>query len=86
MYLLLVLLDLLGVKLVESLEGKLEVGDQSIASRLGEVLAHDHTHELHLLRVRRHGVCGYDPATLAELMGAALLLALPVCRVHPKLT
>ena len=86
MYLLLVLLDLLGIKLVESLEGKLEVGDQSIASRLGEVLAHDHTHDLHLLRVRRHGVCGYDPATLAELMGAALLLALPVCRVHPKLT
>ena len=49
MYLLLVLLDLLGVKLVERLEGEPEVGNQSITSGLGEVLAHDDTHELHLL-------------------------------------
>lgn len=49
MHLLLVLLDLLGVKLVERLEGQPEVGDQSIAPGLGEVLAHDHTHEFHLL-------------------------------------
>jgi hypothetical protein len=64
-----VLLDLLGVKLVKCLQRELEVGDEGVTSRLGEVLAHDDAHQLHLLGMRRHGVGGYDPAALAELVG-----------------
>lgn len=64
------LLDLLSVKLVQCLQRKFEVGDQSVTSRLCKILAHDDAHQLHLVRMRRHGVGGDNPAALAELVGA----------------
>lgn len=68
--LLLMLLNLLSIKLVQCLKRELEVGDQSVTSRLCEVLAHNDAHQLHLFRVWRHGVGGDNPAALAELVGA----------------
>jgi hypothetical protein len=72
-YLLLLVLDLLGVHGIESLECELEVCDQGVAAGLGEVFTDDHAHELHFVGVRGHGVGGNDPAALAELVGTVLL-------------
>jgi hypothetical protein len=72
--LLFVLLDLLLVELVKCLQSKLEVGDKRVTARLCEVLAYDDAHQLHLLRVWRHGIGGNDPTALAELMGTVLVL------------
>lgn len=62
-------LDLLRIQRIERLERKLEVRNERVAARLSEVFAHDDTQHLHLLGVRRHGVCGDDPAAFAELVG-----------------
>jgi hypothetical protein len=67
-----VLFDLLRIELVQRLQRELEVGEQCVATRLGKVLAHNHTQHLHLLRMRRHCVGGDDPSTLAELMSTTL--------------
>jgi hypothetical protein len=69
MYLLFVLLDLLLVHSIKCLKRKLEVRDESIAACLGKVFANDNTHQLHLFRMRCHGVGGNDPATLSQLVG-----------------
>ena len=49
----------------------LEVSEQCVTTRLGEVFAYDYTQHLHLLRVRRHGVGWDNPTALTELMSAA---------------
>lgn len=67
------MLDPLGVHGVKRLERKLEIVDEGITTGLGEVFTDDHTHELHLVRVRRHGVGGNNPAALAKLVGTMLL-------------
>jgi hypothetical protein len=67
--LLLVFLNLLLIKRIERLQRKLEVRDECVAARPGEVFANDDTQHLHLLGVRRHGVRGDDPAAFAELVG-----------------
>lgn len=66
-----VFLNFLRIELVQRLQRKLEVGEQCVATRLGEILAHDDTQHLHLLRMRRHRVGGDDPSTFAELMSTA---------------
>lgn len=66
--LLLVLLDLLFIHLAQSLHGKLDVGDQGIASAAREVLTNNDTHHFQALRVRSHGVSRDDPAALSELV------------------
>jgi hypothetical protein len=82
--LLLVLLNLLGIERVERLDGELEVGNEGIAARLGEVFAHDDAQHLHLLRVWRHGVGGDDPAALAELMGAVVIVSGGFCELRTR--
>lgn len=69
---LLVFLDLLRIELIEYLQRKLEIGNQRIAARLGEVLAHNDSDHLHPFRVRGHGVSGDNPPSLTELMGTKL--------------
>ena len=59
------LLNAFSIHGIQRLERELEIRNQRIAARLGEVLAYDDTHELHLVRVRRHGVGGNDPAAFA---------------------
>lgn len=66
------MLNPLGVHGIKCLECKLEICDQGITTRLGEILTDNYTHELHLVRVRGHGVGGNDPAALAELVGTVL--------------
>lgn len=66
---LLLLLKLLGIKLVERLQGELEIRQQGVTARLGEVLTHDNAHQFHLVRVGCHCVGRDDPATLTELVG-----------------
>jgi hypothetical protein len=73
--LLLVFLNLLSVQRVERLDSELEVGNERVAARLGEVFAHDDAQHLHLLRVWGHGIGGDDPAALAELMGTFLIVS-----------
>lgn len=82
---LLVLLDLLLIHLAQSLHGKLDVGDQSIASAAREVLTNNNTHHLEALRVRSHGVSRDDPATLSELVCDSKLVELvAVVRVETE--
>ena len=81
------LLDLLSIHSVKGLESELEVGDEGIATGLGEVLTDDNTHEFHLLGVRSHGVGRHDPAALAKLMGTIKLVMIPAqVRTAAKLT
>lgn len=61
--------DLRLVHIVQNLHAQLDILKQLVAAGLGKVLAHDDTQHLQVLGVRGHGVCGYDPATLAQLVG-----------------
>lgn len=56
------------ISLRKSLDNKTNVSDERIATASTEVLADDDTHQLQLLAMRRHGVGGHHPSTLAELM------------------
>nr|POF24088.1 37s ribosomal protein s9, mitochondrial [Quercus suber] len=69
-------LKLLVIHLAQLGHGQLEVRDEGVAARAGEVLAHDHAHHLEVLRVGRHGVGGHDPPALAELVRDGKLVEL----------
>lgn len=62
------------VHLAQLMDGKLQIRNQSIAARAREILPHHNAHHAQLLRVRRHGVRGYDPAALAQLVGEGELV------------
>lgn len=84
--LLLLVLNPLRVHSIKRLECELEVGYQSVATRLGEVLTDDNAHELHLVGMRGHGVRRNNPAALAELMGTKLLEDTRPSALRSKLT
>ena len=72
----LLLLALLGVvvedglgRLVEALEGVLEVAQESPRAVARKVVADDDAHQLELGHVRRHRVRRHDPARLAQDVG-----------------
>ena len=87
-----VLLDMFGVcsdgvlvHVVQGLQRDGKVADERIASGLREVFADDDAHQLELIRVRGHGVCGDDPAALTELVGnRELVVQLAVLRVEAE--
>ena len=62
------ILDPLGILLLQGLHNSMNVLDQHVAPSSAEVLAHDHTHQLELLAVRSHGVGWHDPGAFSELM------------------
>jgi hypothetical protein len=65
----LVLLDSLLVHTIEGLEAQLDVREEGVTSRLGEVLSDYHSQHLQILGMRRHRVCRDNPATLPQLVG-----------------
>jgi len=67
--LLLLRLQRLGIDLAQRLHREPDIGNQRVAPAPAEILADDDAHELELLRVRRHGVGGDDPAVLTQLVG-----------------
>ena len=84
-----VLVNRLFIHFSEYLKSILDVRDEGVASRPGEVFPH-HAHHLQPLTVRRHGVCGYNPATLSkvvrdsELVIMSLLLGVQTKRYQWK--
>jgi hypothetical protein len=73
---LLILLNFLRIQGIQVRNCELEIRNQRVAARLGEVFAHDDAQHLHLLAVRGHGVGGDNPAAFAKLMGAVRMLVL----------
>ena len=57
------------IHIFQCLQGQLDVIDQSVASRTGEVFSDDDSHEFELFTVGSHGVGGHDPAALTQVMG-----------------
>lgn len=68
------ILDPLLVALRKRLQHNLEVFDQCVTTAAAEIFAHDHSHHLQFLAVRRHGVRRDDPPALAKLMRNAKLV------------
>lgn len=56
------LLDGFSVSLLEETAAELDVGDEGVAARLGEVFSHDDSEHLDV-GVRSHGVGGDDPTS-----------------------
>jgi hypothetical protein len=71
-------LQLSLVHVVEHADAELDVGEQGVASALGEVLADNDTQHLQVVGVWRHGVGGDDPAALAELVCERKLVVVTV--------
>ena len=59
----------LRIHLFQCFQGQLDVIDQGVASRTGEVFSDDDSHELELFTMRSHRVGGHDPAALTQVMG-----------------
>lgn len=60
--------QLLLVHLRELFHGQLQISNQSVGSGPREVFPHNDAHHLQFVAVRRHGVCWYHPAALAQLV------------------
>jgi hypothetical protein len=71
-------LDLHQVHVVQHLQAQLDVSEQQVTARLGEVLAHHDTQHLQVLGMRRHGVGWHHPAALAQLVGQGELVVVLV--------
>ena len=59
----------LRIHLFQCIQRQLNIIDQGVASRTGEVFSDNDSHELELLAVGSHGVGGHDPAALTQVMG-----------------
>src|SRR3978361_2391880 len=44
----------------------LEIHNQCITATSGKVFSHNNTHQLHLLGMRSHCVCGHNPSTFTQ--------------------
>lgn len=71
---LLMLLDLILVQVLQQLHAELDIAQQLVTPRLGEVLADHHAQHLQVLRLGRHGVGGHDPGARAQLVGEGELV------------
>ena len=56
------------IHLFQCFQGQFDVIDQCVASCTGEVFSDDDSHEFELFTVGGHGVGGYDPAALTQVM------------------
>jgi hypothetical protein len=65
---LVVLLNLLRLHSVQDLHAQLDIVQQLVTSRLGEVLSDDNSQHLEIVGVRSHGIGWHDPRALAELV------------------
>ena len=81
------MLDVVGMLLYglcihpfQCFQGQLDVIDQGVASRTGEVFSDDNSHEFELLTVRSHGVSGHDPAAFTQVMGNGELVIMVLGR------
>ena len=59
----------LRIHLFQCFQRQLNVIDQSVASRTGEIFSNDDSHEFELFTVGSHGVGGHDPAAFTQVMG-----------------
>ncbi len=62
------------IHLFQCVQGQLDVIDQAVTSRTGEVFSNDDSHEFELLTVWSHGVGRHDPAALTQVMGNGELI------------
>ena len=68
------LLHSLLIHILQHLQTHFHIFDQRIASRAGEILTYDHTHQFQFLAVWRHGVGRYDPSSFTKMMGYGKLV------------
>jgi len=61
-------LDIFLVHAVENTNAELDIGEQLVASALGEIFTDNNTKHLEILRVRSHGVCRDNPRAASQLM------------------
>lgn len=64
---LLLSLDRFAIHFLQHAEADLDIVNQDIASATGKVFTNNNTQHLHLVSVRRHGVCGDNPSSGPKL-------------------
>ena len=66
------------VHLLQELHAQFDILDEGLASASGEVLPHDDTQHLEILRLRSHCVCRHNPAANPQLMCQGELVIRPL--------
>jgi hypothetical protein len=75
---LVMLLDRVGIHVIQNLHAQLKIRQQLIASRLGKILSDDYTQHLEILGVRGHSVGWHNPGALAQLVSECELVVVLV--------